>query len=208
MNIKLPKTFIPENLVTSYRTWMNPVIHFFNRLNFHPNSFTTIGLILSAVSAYYVGAGHFRIAGLILLFGGICDTIDGSLARVSGKVSRFGALYDSSLDRYAEILFFLGMAFYFVHAEWYKTSVAIFLGLSGSLMVSYVRARAEALNIECKVGILQRPERILLLAAGSLLVPPYTLVFSIWVIAILSNVTAIHRIIHVWKVDQNSDSAV
>ena len=205
MKIKLPSSFIPENVIKSYRTAIRPVIEFFKRANIHPNAFTTFGLILSGLAGYYVSIGKFRIAGLVLVFGGICDTLDGSLARASGKVSRFGAFYDSTLDRYAEVLFFLGMAYYFVDAGWYKTSVAIFLGLSGSLLVSYVRARAEALDIECKVGILQRPERIILLVAGALIYPPYTLVFSIWIIAILANYTAIQRIVHVYKADQKSD---
>jgi len=200
MDKTLPNAIIPDHWKTFYSTAISPVIDFFIRINANPNVFTTIGFLVSIGAAYFASKGSFRIASLILLLSGICDTIDGKVARASGKTTKFGALYDSSLDRYAEVLYFLGLAIFFVHAEWYKTSVAIFLGLSGSMMVSYVRARAEGLGFECKVGLLQRPERILLLAAGGL-IHPYALVTAIWIIAIGANFTAIQRIVHIRSKD-------
>ena len=202
MDKTVPNSIIPDHWKAFYSSAISPVINFFIRLDANPNTFTTIGFIVSIVAAYFAAQGSFKIASLVLLLSGICDTIDGKVARASGKTTKFGALYDSSLDRYAEVLYFLGMAIFFVHAEWYKTSVAIFLGLSGSMMVSYVRARAEGLGFECKVGLLQRPERILLLAAGGL-IHTYALVTSIWIIAIGANFTAIQRIVHIRSKDGN-----
>ena len=203
MQSATPKSIISESWKAKYAAAIKPLIDFFHRIDATPNQFTTAGLVFSGVAAFNAARGSFRIASLILLAAGICDTIDGKLARSSGKVSRFGALYDSSLDRYSEVLYFLGLAFYFVHAGWYKTSVAIFIGLSGSMMVSYVRARAEGLGFECKEGLLQRAERILLLAAGGL-IHLYALAAAIWIIAILSNLTAVQRILHVRKKDRES----
>lgn len=206
MDRTLPKQLIPEHWKTFYSTAIDPVINFFIRLNANPNMFTTLGFLVSIAAAYFAAQGSFRIASLLLLLSGVCDTFDGKVARAGGRTTKFGALYDSSLDRYAEVLYFLGMAAYFVHAEWYKTSVAIFIGLGGSMMVSYVRARAEGLGFECKVGLLQRPERILLLAVGGL-IHLYALATAIWIIAILANVTAVQRIWHIRKKDGLAASA-
>lgn len=206
MEKAIPNKIIPDNWKDFYSSLITPITDFFIRLNANPNAFTTAGLLISFVAAYFAMKGAFRTASIWLLLSGICDTIDGKLARASGKETRFGALYDSTLDRYAEVLYFLGMAFYFVHAEWYKTSVAIFLGLGGSMMVSYVRARAEGLGFDCKVGLLQRPERIILLAIGGL-IHPYALAVSIWLIAVFANLTAIHRLMHIRKMDIESRSA-
>ncbi|NQT26638.1 CDP-alcohol phosphatidyltransferase family protein [candidate division KSB1 bacterium] len=206
MDKTLPKKIIPDRWKDYYSTAINPVINFFIRIDANPNMFTSIGFLVSIVAAYFAAKGSFRIASLILLGSGICDTIDGKVARASGKTSKFGALYDSSLDRYAEVFYFLGLAVFFVHAEWYRTSVAIFFGLGGSMMVSYVRARAEGLGFECNVGLLQRPERILLLAVGGL-IHPYALVTAIWIIAIMANFTAVQRIVHIWKQDGKSGGA-
>jgi CDP-diacylglycerol--glycerol-3-phosphate 3-phosphatidyltransferase len=202
----LPKNLIPDYWKTSYSAAINPIINFCIRIGANPNMFTTIGFLVSIFAAYFAAKGSFRIASLILLLSGICDTIDGKVARASGKTTKFGALYDSSLDRYAEVLYFLGMAIYFVHEEWYKTSVAIFLGLGGSMMVSYVRARAEGLGFACSVGMFQRPERILLLAAGGL-IHPYALAAAVWIIAIMSNFTAAQRIVYIRNQDGKTSEA-
>lgn len=192
---------IPERLKQLFLSSLNPLIRLLTKLNVHPNTFTTIGFIISCIAAYFMASGSYRLAGCLLLIAGICDSIDGKLARESGKVSKFGALYDSTLDRYSEVIFFFGMAFYFISEDMYWTSIAVAIGLGGSLMVSYVRARAEGLGFKCEVGFLQRPERLLLLGFGGL-IHLYALITALWIIAILSNITAIQRIIHVWKEDQ------
>jgi CDP-diacylglycerol--glycerol-3-phosphate 3-phosphatidyltransferase len=147
--------------------------------------------------------GLFRIAALLVLLAGLFDTIDGKLARDSGKVSKFGALFDSTLDRYSEVILFFGMAYYFIEHDMYLSSIAVAVAMGGSLMVSYIRARAEGLGFECKVGILQRPERLLLISLGGL-IHLTALVAAIWIIAVLSNITAVVRIVHVWREDQRN----
>lgn len=194
---------IPDGLKNAFLSTLDPIVGFSTNLNVHPNTFTTIGFLISCAAAYFMAVGSLRIAACLILLSGLCDTIDGKLARETGKVTKFGALYDSTLDRYSEVVFFFGMAFYFIKHSWYLSSVAVAVGLGGSLMVSYVRARAEGLGFECKVGILQRAERLLLLGIGGL-IHLYTLVAAIWIIAVLSNITAIHRIIHIRKEDQRN----
>ena len=193
--------FIPERLKTTFLASLDPIVGLFTKLNINPNTFTTVGFLISCTAAFFMAAGYLRIAACLILLSGLCDTIDGKLARFSGKVTKFGALYDSTLDRYSEVIFFFGLAFYFIKNGWYLTSVILAIGLGGSLMVSYVRARAESLGFECKVGLLQRAERLLLLGAGAL-IHLYALVVAIWIIGFMSNITAIQRIVHVWKQDQ------
>ena len=202
-------SLLSKRLKDGFLSLLTPLVRLLTKLNVHPNTFTTVGFIFSCIATYFavigsfhiVTAGSFRLAAVFLLLSGLCDSIDGKLARESGKVSKFGALYDSTLDRYSEVIFFFGMAFFFISHEWYKTSIAVAVGLGGSLMVSYVRARAEGLGFKCEIGILQRPERLLLLGIGGL-IHLYTFITAIFIIAILSNVTAIQRIVHVWKEDK------
>jgi CDP-diacylglycerol--glycerol-3-phosphate 3-phosphatidyltransferase len=133
--------------------------------------------------------------------------MDGMVARATGRGSKFGALYDSSIDRYSEVFMFFGACFFFVKNDMYITSIAVFICISGSLMVSYIRAKSESLGLQCKVGIMQRAERIVYLALGALLGNitfvepsyPVSLIIVIWFIAIFSNFTAIQRLYHVWK---------
>ncbi len=193
---------ISDKLKDSYSTLMEPLVSVFTKMGIHPNTFTTVGFLISCVGAYFAAVGELRIAAVFILLSGLFDTIDGKLARQSGQVTKFGALYDSALDRYSEVLFFFGLAYYFISAGHHVTSVAVAVGLGGSLMVSYVRARAEGLGFKCNVGILQRAERLILLGAGGL-IHEVTLVVAIWIIAVMSNVTAIQRIVFIWKEDQS-----
>jgi CDP-diacylglycerol--glycerol-3-phosphate 3-phosphatidyltransferase len=127
------------------------------------------------------------------LFGGFCDTIDGSLARATGKSSRFGALLDSTVDRYSEFIMYLGIIAYFFNIEDYSTSAGTYLALCGSFMVSYARVRAESLGFEAKLGIMQRPERIVLIGLGALThITAFKI--TIWLVAFLANLTALQRI--------------
>jgi len=195
---------IPEALKTGYIKAITPLIQLLTRLDMHPNTLTTLGFLMSCAATYFFGVGSFRTAAILVLIAGMFDTIDGTLARDSGKVSRFGALYDSTLDRYSEVILFFGLASYFIRHDLYSSSVVVAVALGGSLMVSYIRARAEGLGFECKVGILQRPERLLLIAIGGL-IHLKALVVAIWIIAVLSNITAIFRIVHVWREDQKAN---
>ncbi|RMF55602.1 MAG: CDP-alcohol phosphatidyltransferase family protein [Calditrichaeota bacterium] len=134
--------------------------------------------------------------------------IDGKVARRGGLSSHFGALFDSSLDRYAEFFMFFGVGIFFLRQDtplgmW--TTIFAFLALGGSMMVSYVRARAEGLGYECKVGVMQRAERIVLIGVSSLL-HEYVLMVVVWLIAILANFTAFQRMYHVWHSEKSAVS--
>lgn len=201
MKKNMGHTMISNKLKDSYYAVIDPLISLSIRYNANPNVFTTVGLILSGIAAVFACLGQFYVTGIFLLLSGICDSIDGTIARRSGRVSKFGALLDSTLDRYSEMLIFFGLAYYFIREQAYLTSFAVAVGLGGSLMVSYVRARAEGLGFECKVGLMQRVERILLLSFGAL-TSQFILIVVIWIIAVLSNVTAIHRIIHIRQKDR------
>ncbi|MBN1894437.1 CDP-alcohol phosphatidyltransferase family protein [bacterium] len=194
----MPNKLISDTCKSRYHEATLPVVRFFLKLNIHPNVLTTLGLLISAAAGVCMAAGRLKGASILFLLAGLCDSLDGSLARTGGKTSKFGALYDSTLDRYAEIFFFLGTAWYFMQKEWSATTAAVFIALSGSMMVSYVRARAEGLNMDCKVGFLQRAERMILLSAGGL-ISPAALAAAVWIIAVFSNITAVHRIVHVWR---------
>jgi len=194
-------TVLPQSIQKWFINFLDPFIGLIVRFNVHPNHFTILGLFSSVVGAIFYAKHGIRLGGLFILFGGLCDIIDGKVARKTGLSSKFGALFDSSLDRYAEVFMFLGTAIYFVQKDHPITSIMVFLALGGSMMVSYVRARAEGLGYECKVGIMQRPERIVYVGVSSL-IHPYLLEVVIWMIAILANFTAIQRMYHVWKLER------
>jgi len=149
---------------------INPLIKLLVKMKVTPNVITTVGLIINiiAVVVFIIGGekgatGDLSYIGWgcgLILFAGLFDMIDGRLARVGNMSSRFGALYDSVLDRYSELFMFFGICYYLVAHHYFLSSIFAFVALIGSMMVSYVRARAEGLNIECKGGLMQRPERV------------------------------------------------
>lgn len=191
---------LPDGIKNWYLRLVSPVVEFFVRLELNPNFFTTIGFIVTIGAAILFAMGHLVLAGAITLLAGTFDIIDGKVARATKRVTKFGALYDSTLDRYSEVLMFFGMAFYFVKADMFITSVAVSFALGGAIMVSYVRARAEALGFQCKIGIMQRPERVVYIGFGAILSFLHIgiLIFSILLIAVFANVTAIQRVYHIW----------
>jgi CDP-diacylglycerol--glycerol-3-phosphate 3-phosphatidyltransferase len=179
---------------------LSPLIGILARRGFSPNFFTGAGLFVTFFAAATIVSGHVRLAGLLILLGGFCDTVDGLVARSAGKASRFGSLLDSSIDRYSEFVMYLGVAAYFMNLEDYATSAGAFLATCGSFMVSYTRARAESLGYVVKTGLMQRPERVVLVGLGAL-IHISTLPFVVWVIAVLANLTAIQRIRCAFKQD-------
>ena len=191
---------------------MMPLADFFKSLNMNPNTLTTFGTILTVVGSIFYALSYLRLGGLFIIFGAICDTLDGWIARDSGKKSKFGALYDSVMDRYSEIIMYFGIAVHFVRTDSYWTSVAIFAAVGGSVMVSYVKARAEGLGFEVDICLMQRAERIAYIAVASIIGDlPYIdelfLMVAIWVIAVLANVTAVQRLIHVYRLSKVSSEA-
>lgn len=178
------------------RRVLEPAARTLIALHLTPNQVTLTGLSLSFAAAAAVGLGHFRLATGLLLIGAICDVLDGSMARLTGRSSRFGAFLDSTIDRYAELALFLGYGVYFA-AQGRPLDVGVTMAASaGSMLVSYARARAEGLGLECKVGLMERPERLLVLivatAAG-----PAALRVALWGLAGLTHFTALQRVWHV-----------
>jgi len=194
-------TVLPKSIQKWFLRIVDPVIEFVVHFNVHPNFFTVLGLIVSIIGAYFFAKHNLRVGAIYILLGGLCDIIDGKVARKTGLSTKFGALFDSSLDRYSEVFMFLGVAMHFVKMDYPTTSIMVFLGLGGSMMVSYVRARAEGLGYACKVGIMQRPERIVYICAGAL-IHEYILMIVVWMIAILANFTALQRMYHVWNLER------
>ncbi len=173
-----------------------PLVNVLARLGFSPNMVTIIGLLLNASAALLLASGRLAWGGGVMLAAGIFDALDGSLARLTGRQTRFGAFLDSTLDRYSEAFVFAGLAWFYLSAGQRLPIMLIIASLVGSIMVSYARARAEGLGIECKGGLLTRFERVLLIGIALLagLIQP-----ALWLLAILTNLTAVQRIISVWR---------
>jgi CDP-diacylglycerol--glycerol-3-phosphate 3-phosphatidyltransferase len=162
----------------------------------HPNVFTCVGLAINGVGAWMLSLGEFFQAGLIVLLAAVFDLVDGPVARSSGRVTRFGGFLDSVIDRYSDLILLVGMLIYYANANRFGYIVLTAVAMTGSVMVSYVRSRSENEIPKCKVGFLERPERIVLLIIGTL---GNRMTAVLWVIAVLSNLTVIHRIVHTWK---------
>lgn len=207
---------------------INPLVHGMIRIGITPNMVTTIGLLGNlAAAAVFVAAGLkatpadmqyglVTLAGALIITFSLFDMLDGQVARLGGMASRFGALYDSVLDRYCELLTLGGIAFYMFRTGYVIGALITFLAMVGSVMVSYVRARAEGLGIECKVGFMQRPERVVATSLAALVTgiagmcvhheqfdPMLILIGAMGIIAILANITAFARVAHCRRALQN-----
>ena len=175
---------------------------------------TVLGLLLSALTAVVIALGFLFAGGLLVLLAGIFDMFDGALARACNTATIFGAFFDSMLDRYSESIILFGLLYYalqrpdlhdafwpadsfLLHSEQTWMIVFLFIAAVGSLMVSYAKARAEGLGLECKTGLLARPERVVILAIGLL---SGTAIWALAVLAILSHVTAIERLAYIWRI--------
>lgn len=213
---------------------LNPLINLLIKVGVTPNFITFLGLIINifATIIFIYGAecgerGDHKIIGYAcatILFGGLMDMIDGRLARVGNQASAYGAMFDSVLDRYSEMVMFLGICYYLVANNYFLSSIFAFIAMIGSIMVSYTRARAEGLGVKmADVGLMQRPERILMIGISGLLcgifspilgkdyrcfvqgidIPIFEVItiftFPLFILAILSNVTAINRLFEARK---------
>ena len=203
---------------------INPLISALIKLHITPNIITFVGLLLNLLATdLFIYAAVYAPqqlnligwGGAVILFAGLFDMIDGRLARVGGMQSTFGALWDSTLDRYSELFTLFGIAIYLLLNGYVWSGVITFAAMVGSVMVSYVRARAEGLAIECKVGFMQRPERVVVTSVGALLCgccadgvsfdPLWLLIVPMYLIAILANITAFWRIAHCYRVLNERD---
>ncbi|OLD85787.1 MAG: hypothetical protein AUG55_01390, partial [Candidatus Rokubacteria bacterium 13_1_20CM_4_70_13] len=174
------------------RAWSDPFGRVLLRVHLRPNHLTVAGLAASLVAAGCFIAGQTRTAGLVLILAGLLDLLDGSLARASGQVTAFGAFLDSVIDRYSDIAVMLGIVVLYARTPNPRGALVAMAGLAGSVMVSYTKARAESIGVECNVGMMERPERLICLIAGALLdvMEP-----ALWVLAVLANLTAVQRIV-------------
>ena len=190
---KKPATFT-DMLRALFKGILDPIGAFLNRIGLTPNTLTVLGLIGNSIGAVFLMRGEMVTGGLLILILGPIDALDGTMARLRGEPTRFGAFVDSVTDRYSELVIYMGLLlFYLQEGNWIVSSL-IYFAASGSVLVSYVRARAEALDYEAKVGIMTRVERYIVLAPSLVLSVPH---IGVAIIAILANVTAIQRIIHV-----------
>ena len=200
---------INQKLVNGFLTVIEPLAKLLVKLRIHPHIITVAGLIISLLAGNFYRLGLFIYAGFMVILAGICDVLDGYLARETNKMSKYGALIDSTIDRYSEVFIFLGLAAYY-HQRSSYLALVIILAITGSMLVSYTRARAEGLGIKCKIGIMQRQERITALVIGTFLtgilqlvgiyhIGNYIMIFTIWFIAIMANITVIQRVIYIRK---------
>jgi CDP-diacylglycerol--glycerol-3-phosphate 3-phosphatidyltransferase len=161
-------------------------------LRVRPNHLTFLGFLMSIVVAYVFALGQFRLAGGLLIVAGLFDMVDGMVARRLNEETPFGAFFDSIMDRYSDLIMYLGLVIYYGRADRINYVVLVGIVMMGSVLTSYARARAECVIPKCKVGFLERPERIVLLIIGSF----YFMDPVLWVIAVLSNWTVVHRILY------------
>ena len=191
---KKQKKTLSDQARVVFKGVLDPIGGFFNRLGIYPNTMTIIGLVGNIIAAILIALGYMTIGGIIVLIMGLVDTLDGTMARLRGMPTEFGAFVDSVTDRYSELFIFGGLLYYFMQKDDWLTVLGIYMAASGSVLISYVRARAASVGMETKVGFLSRFERYLVLAPTIILNIP---VVGIWIIAILGNITAIQRILDV-----------
>jgi len=202
---------IPQRVKDGFVALTGPIARALIRGGVHPNTITTVGTLFVIGSGVAFGMGEIRLGGALLLASGVFDILDGQVARQGAKMTTFGAFYDSTLDRVGEGAVFSGLIFWFLAgplpSELKVPALgAALLALVASLVVSYTRARAEALGVECKVGIAARAERILLLGLPTILFgagpgrPAVLLFWIVTVLAIVSAITVVQRVVHVARV--------
>ena len=188
------------------RRWAERAVGVFRDSPITPNMLTLFGLVITGVGALLVAMGQLLVGGVVLAFAGMFDIFDGALARAAGKVYRYGAFLDSTVDRYSEGVVYLGILIYFLDQHDGLRPIIVLIALAGSFLVSYVRARAQSLGFTCDVGILARPERVVIIVAGLLLealglkIAGWTpLTVALLVLAVGTNFTAVQRVWVVWQ---------
>jgi len=188
------KPTFTDRLRLIFKGILDPIGAFLNRTGLTPNAITLLGLAGTTVGAYFISQGKMTIGGIVILLFVLVDTLDGTMARLRGDPSDFGGFVDSVSDRYAEFITFGGLLYYFLSTGNYPGVMVTFLATAGSVLVSYVKARAEGLNFTAKVGILTRVERYIVLIPLLIFNQPF---LAVVLIALLGNITAFQRIAHV-----------
>ncbi|NIM49686.1 MAG: CDP-alcohol phosphatidyltransferase family protein [Gemmatimonadales bacterium] len=202
-------SLIPRFLERGFEAMLEPLVRWLIAVRVRPNAITTVGTLILLGSAVAFGLGAIRLGGILVLLSGICDMLDGRVARGGSGTTKFGAFYDSTLDRIGESALYGGIAIFFVSGgvpgSWMLVALAAtIVALAASLIVSYARARAEGLGLECKVGVGQRAERVLSLGLPTLFFgagPDGFLLLAVTaLLALMAVVTVIQRILHVRKI--------
>lgn len=174
-------------------------------LGINPNFLTLAGLVITLFAAFYLSRGRFLTAGIMIIFSGIFDMLDGRVARVTQNVTKFGAFFDSVLDRYSDMAIFIGLMIYYSKGQRLIYLILSGIVMMGSVMTSYTRARAESLIPLCKVGFMERPERLVLLIIGTLF---NRMAPVLWIMAFFTNLTVIHRIVYTWREASKTERTV
>jgi CDP-diacylglycerol--glycerol-3-phosphate 3-phosphatidyltransferase len=206
---------VPAAVERGYLRSTAPLVGWLVRAGVTPNALTTLGALVILASSVAYGVGWIALGGWLILISGVVDTLDGQVARQAARTTRFGAFYDSTLDRVGDGASFIGIAAYLLHApdtRWREAAVILcMVGVLAALLVSYMRARAEGLGLECKVGVAQRAERILLLGLPTALVGagPEGLVLTaiVAVLTVLSLITVGQRFVHVHRITVAADAS-
>jgi len=196
---------ISERIGQWVRQYMIHVGKWFARIGLTPNMATVIGLVLNIAVAAVIASGHPRWGGVFLLVASAFDMVDGAIARATGATSKFGGFLDSTLDRYSEVVVYLGLLIWLNQTrDDHIGSVLILIAASGAVLISYARARAEAVGYGASVGLVARPERVVLLALCLIINQP---LWALWILAIATHLTAVTRILHVWRMAQAEERA-
>ncbi|MCE9646398.1 MAG: CDP-alcohol phosphatidyltransferase family protein [Chloroflexi bacterium] len=188
------KQTFTDRLRVIFKGILDPIGGFLNRIGLTPNAITLLGLAGTSAGAYVISQGEMTKGGIILFISVLVDALDGTMARLRGESSDFGGFVDSVSDRYAEFITFGGLLYFFLSQGDYPGVAVTFAATAGSVLVSYVKARAEGLGFTAKVGILTRVERYIVLIPLLVFNQPYP---AVVLIALLGNITAIQRILHV-----------
>jgi CDP-diacylglycerol--glycerol-3-phosphate 3-phosphatidyltransferase len=197
MNIveqQIEKPTFSDRMRVWFKWVLDPLAIFFNRLGLRPITMTILGLIGTSVGAFMIARGHMTWGGVLILLSVPFDALDGAIARLRGEANDWGAFVDSVSDRYSEVVTHLGLLIYYLNRDDVLGSALVFISVCGSLLVSYVKARADSVGFKANVGILTRVERYLVLAPALVLNYP---IVALWIMAILTNFTALQRIMKV-----------
>lgn len=188
-----PQTFT-DFLRKLFKNVLDTIAGFLNRLGIRPNVVTAMGLIGNLIASVLIAMGWLFWGGLIAMIVGPLDALDGTMARLRKESGKYGAFVDSVTDRYSEIVLYGGLLVYFIENGTWQDALLVFFAAVGSIMVSYVRARAESLDYSSKIGLLTRAERYIVLIPGIILGYPR---ISLWILAVLANFTAVQRFLYV-----------
>lgn len=175
---------------------LDQIVGTLSRFRVNPNILTFTGVLISFWAAFEFGYGAFTKAGFVIILAGLFDMLDGEVARVTRSVSKFGAFYDSVIDRYSDVILLQGLIVYYARKQMLGYVVLVGVVVMGAVLTSYSRARAESLIHSCKIGFMERPERIVLLIIGAL---SNRMEAVMWILAVLGNWTVIVRIYYTWK---------